>query len=198
MGIPIAPVFEDTLAFDPVTAVIQGRLPIERYLADVHAVFADQAACKQMLAKNPLLYSVTQIEDHDGAGQIHYGLGILMPGKVGCEYFMTKGHLHAWRPAAEVYIGLRGRGMMLLEDERTGECRALRWKPIAPSTCRASHAHRTINVGDEPLVYWGILSSEAGHDYGAVAARNFRLVVVEKAGKPMVMERSDFLHELEG
>ena len=57
MGIPIAPVFEDTLAFDPVTAVIQGRLPIERYLADVHAVFADQAACKQMLAKNPLLYS---------------------------------------------------------------------------------------------------------------------------------------------
>jgi glucose-6-phosphate isomerase len=32
-------------------------------------------------------------------------LGVLMPGKVGAEYFMTKGHIHAWRPAAEVYLG---------------------------------------------------------------------------------------------
>jgi hypothetical protein len=43
-----------------------------------------------------------------------------------------------------------------------------------------------------------VLSSAAGHDYGAVAARNFRLVVVEKAGAPVVMERADFLAELQG
>ncbi|MBE2238173.1 MAG: glucose-6-phosphate isomerase [Caldilineaceae bacterium] len=196
MGMPIAPVFEDTLEFDPVTAVIKGRLPITRYLADVQAIFADQNACQQMLAENPLLYSVTQIEDHDGAGQIHYGLGILMPGKVGREYFMTKGHLHAWRPAAEVYIGVRGRGMMLLEDEHTGACRAAPLEANRIVYVPGRTAHRTINVGDEPLVYWGILSSEAGHDYGTVAERNFRLVVVAKAGKPMVMERSDYLQEL--
>jgi glucose-6-phosphate isomerase len=59
-------------------------------------------------------------------------------------------------------------------------------------------AHRTINVGDEPLVYWGILASAAGHDYDAISARNFRMVVVETGGAPTVMERSDFLAELQG
>ena len=45
-------------------------------------------------------------------------------------------------------------------------------------------AHRTVNTGSEPLVYWGILSSEAGHDYGAVGKRNFRQVIVEVTVSP--------------
>ncbi|MFO7633169.1 MAG: glucose-6-phosphate isomerase family protein, partial [Caldilinea sp.] len=181
------PVIDAILHFDPVAGAIKDRTPTSRYLADVRASFADQGASEQLLVQNPLLYSVTQIEEQNGEGQIHYGLGILMPGKVGREYFMTKGHLHAWRPAAEVYIGLRGRGMMLLEDERTGECRAVPLEANSTVYVPGHTAHRTINVGDEPLVYWGILSSDAGHDYGTVAERNFRLVVVEKAGQPVVM-----------
>ena len=192
------PTWHDVLQFDPTNATILGRLPTERRLSDVQSIFADQPACQGLLASNPLLYSVTQVEDHNGEGDIHYGIGILMPGKVGREYFMTKGHLHAWRPAAEVYIGLRGRGMMLLEDERTGECRAVPLEANSTVYVPGHTAHRTINVGDEPLVYWGVLSSAAGHDYGTVAERNFRLVVVEKNGQPVVMERADFLAELQG
>jgi len=188
--------WHDVLQFEPTTAMIVGRTPTARCLRDVQGIFADQSACQELLASNPLLYSVTQVEDHDGEGDIHYGLGILMPGKVGREYFMTKGHLHAWRPAAEVYIGLRGRGVMLLEDERTGACRAAPLEANCTVYVPGYTAHRTINVGDEPLVYWGVLSSAAGHDYGAVAERNFRLVVVEKDGQPAVMERADFLAEL--
>jgi len=190
--------WHDVLPFEPTNATIIGRSPTVRRLRDVQSIFADQPACQGLLASNPLLYSVTQVEDHNGEGDIHYGLGILMPGKVGREYFMTKGHLHAWRPAAEVYIGLRGRGMMLLEDERTGECRAVPLEANSTVYVPGHTAHRTINVGDAPLVYWGILSSAAGHDYGAVAERNFRLVVVEKHGQPIVMERADFLAELHG
>jgi glucose-6-phosphate isomerase len=189
---------QNGLLFNPAAATIAGRAPTMRYLRDVQAVFADQMACRALLAQNPLLYHVTQVEDHNGEGDIHYGLGILMPGRVGREYFMTKGHIHAWRPAAEVYIALRGRGLMLLEDERTRESRAV---PLAANTAvyvPGHTAHRTINVGDEPLVYWGILSSAAGHDYDAISARNFRMVVVETGGAPTVMERSDFLAELQG
>ncbi|HAJ36526.1 MAG TPA: glucose-6-phosphate isomerase [Chloroflexi bacterium] len=194
----VEPTWRDVLQFAPTTATIERHAPTARRLQDVHSIFADQLACQRLLAANPLIYRVTQVEDHNGEGDIHYGLGILMPGKVGREYFMTKGHIHAWRPAAEVYIGLRGRGMMLLEDERTGECRAA--PLVANSTVYVPGytAHRTINVGDEPLVYWGVLSSAAGHDYGAVAERNFRLVVVEKDGQPVVMARTDFLAELQG
>ena len=187
---------DDVLQFDPLTASIAGRTPISRCLADISGSFADQHACSRLLAENPLIYQVTQIEDHDGEGQIHYGIGVIMPGKVGREYFMTKGHLHAWRPAAEVYIGLRGRGMMLLEDERTGECRAVPLEANSTVYVPGHTAHRTVNVGDEPLVYWGILSSAAGHDYGAVGERNFRKVIVEQDSEPVVMERDDFLREL--
>lgn len=198
MANPAESTWHDVLQFEPTNATIVGRLPTERRLSDVQSIFADQPACQRLLTANPLLYSVTQVEDHNGEGDIHYGIGILMPGKVGQEYFMTKGHLHAWRPAAEVYIGLRGRGMMLLEDERTGECRAVPLEANSTVYVPGHTAHRTINVGDEPLVYWGVLSSAAGHDYGAVAERNFRLVVVERDGAPVVMERADFLAELQG
>lgn len=198
MGSSLHPLLHDALHFDPVVAAIADRAPTMRYLRDVQTVFADQPACDALLAQNPLLYSVTLVDDHNREGDLHYGIGILMPGKVGREYFMTKGHLHAWRPAAEVYIGLRGRGMMLLEDERTGECRAVPLEANSTVYVPGHTAHRTINIGDEPLVYWGILSSAAGHDYGAIAERNFRLVVVETNGAPVVMERADFLAELQG
>lgn len=186
------------LHFDPVAAAIVDRAPTLRYLRDVQTVFADQPACDALLAQNPLLYSVTLVDDHNDEGDLHYGIGILMPGKVGREYFMTKGHLHAWRPAAEVYIGLRGRGVMLLEDEHTGATRAVPLEANSTVYVPGYTAHRTVNIGDEPLVYWGILASAAGHDYGAIAERNFRLVVVEKNGQPVVMERTDFLAELQG
>ena len=187
----------ETLRFDPLTGIIAGRAPTSRYLVDVGAVFADRQAYTQLVVKNPLVYEVTQVEEHNGDGQVHYGLGIIYPGKVGSEYFMTKGHLHEWRPAAEVYIGLRGRGMMLLEDERTGECRAVPLEANSTVYVPGFAAHRTVNVGDEPLVYWGILSSAAGHDYGTVGERNFRKVIVEKDGRPVVMDRDEFLRELE-
>ncbi len=198
MGSSLQPALQDALHFDPATAAIVGRAPTMRYLRDVQAIFADQSACRALLAQDPLLYRVTQIEDHNGEGDIHYGIGILMPGKVGREYFMTKGHLHAWRPAAEVYIGLRGRGMMLLEDEHTGAARAVPLEANSTVYVPGYTAHRTVNIGDEPLVYWGVLSSAAGHDYGAIAERNFRLVVVETDGAPVVMARADFLAELQG
>lgn len=194
----VEPTRQGVLHFEPATATIEHYAPVERRLRDVQSVFADRLACQELLAENPLIYSVTQVEDFNDEGDLHYGLGILMPGKVGREYFMTKGHIHAWRPAAEVYIGLRGRGMMLLEDERTGECRAVPLEANSTVYVPGHTAHRTINVGDEPLVYWGLLSSAAGHDYGAVAERNFRLVVVEKDGQPVIMARADFLAELNG
>ncbi len=113
-----------------------------------------------------------------------------MPGKIGREYYLTKGHFHAWRPAAEVYLGLRGHGLMLLEDER--ESRVV---PLMPQTAvyvPGHTAHRTINTGDEPLIYLGVYPAGAGHDYAAIAERNFRTVVVEANGQPVLLDRAAY------
>ena len=187
-----------SLAYAIESGAIAGHAPVERYLRDIAGAFADQqAAHAQLVAGNPLLYRVTLIEENNGPGQLHFGLGVLMPGKVGAEYYMTKGHLHAWRPAAEVYVGLAGQGMMLLEHEETGACTAVTLAANTVVYVPGYTAHRTVNTGHEPLVYWGILASDAGHDYGAVGRRNFRQVVVEKDGRPAVMDRADFLGERE-
>ncbi|HWI60186.1 MAG TPA: glucose-6-phosphate isomerase family protein [Bacillota bacterium] len=176
---------------DLTQGVIDGAPVTRRYLSDLIGTFADEAAYQEALRQgNPLLYAVSSIEPAQGEGQLHYGLGVLMPGKVGREYYMTKGHFHAWRPAAEVYVGLRGRGLMLLEEEATGQSRLLPLEPNGIVYVPGYTAHRTINTGEEPLVYLGIYPAAAGHDYGSIAARNFRHVVVERNGQPVMLERA--------
>ena len=179
--------------FDPVTGVIPGAPTVQRHLHDLRGCFADAHAFESAAAAgNPLLYSVAAVEPAGGEGDLHYGLGLLMPGKIGDEYFMTKGHLHAWRPAAEFYLGLAGDGVMLLEDEATGESRMLELRPHAVVYVPGHTAHRTVNVGPTPLTYLGVYSARAGHDYAVIAARNFRCVVVERDGQPALIERKAF------
>jgi len=177
--------------FDPLTGAIAGAPVTARHLGDLRGCFADAAAYAAALAAgNPLLYRVASIEPGTGDGDLHYGVGLLMPGKIGDEYFMTKGHLHSWREAAEFYIGLTGEGMMLLEDEATGESRMVPLRPHHVVYVPGHTAHRTMNVGTIPLTYVGVYPARAGHDYGAIAQRNFRCVVVERQGQPTMIERN--------
>lgn len=183
--------------FDPATAVIPGLEASNRLLSQLAGCFADEAAYQSMLSKgDQLVYSLSNIDMASGEGQLHYGLGILQPGKVGSEYFMTKGHLHAWRPAAEVYICLRGQGMMILEHETEAATDVLPFPANSVVYVPGYTAHRTINVGDQPLVYWGVFSSEAGHDYEAIRQRNFSQVVIELDGQPYTLPRNDYLQML--
>ena len=171
--------------------VIDGAPVTRRCLADLGGLFVDKAAYDRELAKgNPVLYWVSSVEVAQGEGQLHYGLGVLMPGKVGREYYLTKGHFHAWRPAAEVYIGLRGHGLMLLEDDADSRVLPLHQDTVV--YVPGHTAHRTINIGDKPLIYLGVYPAAAGHDYGVIAERNFRKVVLEQDGQATVLDRSEF------
>ncbi len=179
-----------TKNYDPINATMEGGMVVTRHLSDVASCFYDSVACSALLAEgNPLLYRVTGVEQGDGEGNLHYGLGIVYPGKVGDEYFLTKGHLHSRREAAEVYIGLGGEGVMLLEEEATGNSRL---EPLGAGRVvyvPGHTAHRTINTGSEPLTYFGVYPANAGHDYGAIAKKNFRMIVVERDGNPTMIER---------
>jgi glucose-6-phosphate isomerase len=176
--------------FDAKKGTIEGAYRTERRLCDLAGIFQDErayaAACA---AGNPLVYSVEAVEPGTGDGDLHYGLGVIYPGRIGREYFMTKGHLHAWRDAAELYIGLSGSGVMLLEDEATGESRMLPLGPGCAVYVPGRTGHRTANVGDTPLSYMGVYPARAGHDYGVYAARNFRCTIVDEAGTPRMIRR---------
>jgi glucose-6-phosphate isomerase len=186
-----------SLNFDPATAVIPSFEGSQRWLSQLADCFADRPAYQAMLAQgDQFVYGVTNLDMASGEGQLHYGLGILRPGKVGSEYFMTKGHLHAWRPAAEVYICLQGQGMMILEHETEAIANVLPFSANSVVYVPGHTAHRTVNVGDGPLVYWGVLSSEAGHDYEAIRERNFSQVVIEWDGQPHVLPRMEYLQIL--
>jgi glucose-6-phosphate isomerase len=170
---------------------IEGSPVTRRHLSDLKGVFADGLAYeRQLAAGDALVYSVSSVEMAQGEGQLHYGLGTLMPGRIGREYYMTKGHYHSWRPAAEVYIGLQGEGCMLLEDD--AESRLLPLQERTVVYVPGHTAHRTINTGDGPLIYLGVYPAAAGHDYGAIAERNFRKVVVEREGRPVMLDRAGF------
>lgn len=180
--------------FDPITGTIPGATATQRHLSDLRGCFADTAMYEAKLASgNPLLYTVTAVEPAAGAGDLHFGIGLIMPGRIGDEYFMTKGHLHSWREAAEFYIGLSGEGMMLLEDEASGESRLVPLRANQAVYVPGHTAHRTMNVGATPLTYLGIYPAKAGHDYGAIARTNFRCVVIEREGKPAMVERKNHL-----
>ena len=179
-----------SLAYSLGSARIGERPFVQRRLHDLRGCFADIAAYEAALAEeDAVLYEVTAIEPANGDGQLHYGLGVLYPGKVGEEYYMTKGHYHSRRSAAEVYVGLKGEGVMLLEDESSGESRMVILRENCTVYVPGHTAHRTMNTGTEPLVYLGIYPSNAGHDYGAIAQRNFRKIVVECDGQPTMLDR---------
>jgi len=176
--------------FNPATGEISGVPVVKRHLGDLRGCFADPKAYEAALAQsNPLLYSVAAVEPAGGDGDLHYGVGMIMPGKIGDEYFMTKGHLHSWRPAAEFYFNLAGKGMMLLEDEATGESRMVELLPTVAVYVPGHTAHRTMNVGRTPLTYLGVYPAKAGHDYAAIARNNFRCAILERHGKPELIER---------
>lgn len=172
------------------SARIGNRPMVQRNLADLKNCFSNTAAYEAALKDgNPAVYAVTAVEPATGEGQLHYGLGIIYPGKIGSEYFLTKGHYHAHRPAAEIYIGLKGDGVMLLEDESSGDSRMVPLCAGSAVYVPGHTAHRTMNTGSEPLVYIGIYPANAGHDYGAIARKNFKMIVIEKNGKPVMKPR---------
>jgi glucose-6-phosphate isomerase len=185
--------------FDAAEGTVDGGAAVVRRLTDMQGYYADQAAFAQAVAAgDPITYTVASIAPDEGDGALHFGIGRIEPGRVGAEYFMTKGHLHAWRPAAEYYIGLRGQGVMLLEDEDDTQASMVPLTPDSAVYVPGHTAHRTINTGDEPLTYLGIYPAQAGHDYGVIAERNFRHVVVARDGAPVMMAREAFLRELVG
>ena len=151
----------------------------DRYLSDLEGCFADNVQYEKVLSTaNPLVYSTFAPALPSAEGDLNFAVAVLYAGRVGDEFFLTKGHLHAWRDAAEVYIGLGGEGVLLLEDEVTSESRIAALKKDSLVYVPGKTMHRTVNTRNAPLYYLGIYPATAGHDYAAIVKRNFKCRVI--------------------
>ncbi|QSH41512.1 glucose-6-phosphate isomerase family protein [Lentisphaerota bacterium ZTH] len=172
---------------------IEGAAVKIRKLSELQECFADETAYAAALAEgDKVVYSVSSIEPGDNGGDLHFGLGMIMPGRIGDEYYLTKGHFHEKREAAEIYIGLKGKGAMLLEDELSGDSRTVEIKENTVIYVPGNTAHRTYNTGSEPVMYLGIYPADAGHDYEAIKCKNFNCVVTATEAGPEMKKRSDY------
>jgi len=160
----------------------------KRKLSEIRGIFNDKEKAAEILSvEDPLVYEFYELGLIEHPGDLDFGTSIVYPGKVGDEYFMTKGHFHTILDTAEVYYCLKGHGFMLMENPE-GDWRAEELTPGKALYVAKRFAHRSVNVGEEPLITFFVYRSDAGHDYGTIEAKGFRKLMIEKDGKPAVRD----------
>jgi glucose-6-phosphate isomerase len=162
---------------------------IVRRLSAMHGQFADQKAYETRLEQDDtVLYEVYEVKRPEVAGEMLFGFSIVHPGKVGNEYFMTKGHFHAVLDTSEVYYCLQGHGCMVMENPE-GDWAVEFMRPNTVLYVPPRWAHRSVNISaDEDLVTFFVYPGNAGHDYGTIERQGFRKLVIERNGVPEIID----------
>lgn len=158
-----------------------------RRLSDMRGMYADPAAAEAILGSgDPLIYEVYTVEVSEDVGQLSYCLTVLHPGRVGDEYYMTKGHFHIDDQTAEIYLGLEGEGYLLTETTDS-DVQATKMERGTVAYVPPGSAHRTVNTGQGPFVFFAAWPAHAGHDYGSIEEAGFSRLIVERDGQPMLI-----------
>jgi glucose-6-phosphate isomerase len=173
-----------TLDFSLADGLSKTASSTKRRLSQMKGMFADQAAYEKALAaEDSLVYEFYELGAPEQSGEIAFGTSITYPGKIGNEYFMTKGHFHTILETAETYYTLSGEGGMLMESPE-GDTLFLPMKPGMAVYVPKRYAHRSVNTGRIPLVSFFAFRGDAGHNYGAIESKGYHKLVVEgKDGK---------------
>lgn len=162
---------------------------IQRKLSSMKGQYLNQDAYRDMLSQDDvLLYQVFELKRPEIEGELLHGISIVHPGKVGNEYFMTKGHYHTVLETAEVYYTLKGHGYMVMETPE-GECVVEELLSGKVLYVPPRWAHRSVNINpEEDLVMFFAYPGNAGHDYGTIETQGFKKLVIEKDGKPDIVD----------
>ncbi|TFB74993.1 glucose-6-phosphate isomerase [Cryobacterium glaciale] len=157
----------------------------EKFLSDLSGVYQDEAAHRAALTEDSgePVYWVESSAIDQGSGALTIGVSTIKAGQIGDEYAMTRGHIHKQHSAAELYFGLSGRGVMLMET-MDGESRAIEITPGVAVHVPGHWIHRSVNVGPGPFTTLFCYPTDAGQDYGIIrdAGGMKKLVVTDGNG----------------
>ncbi len=142
----------------------------KKTLPEMAGLYADVPAFEAMLRRygDEPVYEVTDLRPSSAAGDLIFGVTRMLPGKIGREYFFTRGHIHANANRPEIYYGESGSGVMLLESPQ-GETRALSIGAREICYVPPYWIHRSINVGVSDLVMTFVYPADSGQDYEIIA-----------------------------
>jgi len=159
----------------------------QKTLGELTRLFHDQASLAAMDPGQHVYRVQWWAPSEPGTeGGLFWGVTVLEPGKVGDEFFMTHGHSHANSTRAEYYAAVSGTGILLQMDEER-KCHAEAMQAGSLHYVRGRHAHRVVNTGTEPLIFWACWGTDAGYNYGTIAARGFSVRVLERDGQPALV-----------
>lgn len=179
-----------TIYFDMENGLADKK-PIQRRLSDMKDMYYDSEAVEDLINENPLIYEYYDLGAPEHEGDLAFGTSIVYPGKVGNEYFMTKGHFHSILDTAEIYFCLRGKGCMMMESPE-GDWDVQELTPGKALYVPKRYAHRSINIGNEPLITFFAFRADAGHDYGTIESKGFRKLIVETDGKMEIINNPNW------
>ena len=160
-------------------------------ISDLKNLFKDEGVRAEM-PQDKIIYDVeAYLPVADGTtGGLFFGITKIKPGKVGDEYFMTRGHFHALSDRGEFYWGIKGKGGLILMTRD----RQIRFEEMYPGSLHyiPEHtAHRVANTGEELLSFGACWPSDAGHDYEEIAVNGFSGSLIDVNGKPeLVLKNS--------
>lgn len=143
----------------------------DKRLGELDGVYLDDDAYRAAVGSmgaDRLVYHVDEHRQGDGPGALIVGTSTLLPGRIGEEFAVTRGHLHAKADRAELYHCLSGRGVMLM-DTVDGRSSAVEIFAGQSVHVPGHWVHRSVNVGDEPFVTLFCYAADAGQDYGLIA-----------------------------
>jgi glucose-6-phosphate isomerase len=184
-----------TLFIDLIKANMEGQ-SLQTKLSDLKDYFYDTKEVEKILNNNinPVIYEVKGfVHSQHADNELNFGITILYPGIIGKEFYFTKGHYHI-KDFAEVYIGLKGKGLLLLQS-RDGDFLSLNFGKNIIAYIPPGWAHRVVNISSrEKLVWFGIFSSTTGHDYETIRNKGFAKLVLKHRNTYKLVSNPKFRH----
>ncbi|MFO1140233.1 MAG: glucose-6-phosphate isomerase [Paracoccus sp. (in: a-proteobacteria)] len=171
---------------DPATGTMGGATGrYEKRLRDLAGIYADQTAFAAAVEKDGdrVVYYVHETRPAAAHGDLIFGTTFMEPGRIGDEYYVTRGHIHARANRPETYYGESGTGLMLMESP-DGETQILEIAPRVMVYVPPMWIHRSVNTGTEPLVMSFCYPADSGQDYEIIARSGgmARRIVADGAG----------------
>lgn len=143
-----------------------GIVTARKTVGEMAHLFADESSALDLA--DALVYETYAVE---GDGLL-FGTTVLYPGRVGAEYFMTRGHFHTSADRGETVLTLSGSGELRLMS-RSGDRRIEPMEAGSLHLIDGAWAHRVVNTGSVPLIFYVTWLSDCGHEYDAITRNAF-------------------------
>jgi len=155
-------------------------------------VYDIKAAEERLREGDYVVYEYYENSMYGKEGELNFGVTIIHPGLIGNEYHFTRGHYHAKEYMGEVYVCIKGKGLMLMQN-RKGDFHVLPLERGYIVYVPGGYAHRTVNIGDEDLIYFYVYPADAGHDYETIARKGFKKLVLKVEGRPQLIDNPKYM-----